>query len=276
MNAFDPRRLSVVLVVLLVALAGCSGDGGTATPAAESDEDPSTSDTTDRTPTPDTDGDSGVVNDGSSTVGEAGTAFNQGVHADAVSAAGSYTAVFNVTSAVAAGGQTTTTTLDITQRHDVDTDEAYTVWISSGEQTFEYYSPPDEDVAYAHIGGQTQEVSVDRSLYFDLLTLEDSQAGPRVTTSLQGASQSSGSTTLGPATKYVIDSTQDLADSGYSQYDSIESVEYTLWVDDDTGILGKYETDTDVTQNGEPFTVSTGFEVTDLGSTTIQPPSWAP
>lgn len=280
------KHVSVVLVVLLVALAGCSGGGGTATTDDGDDADPAASPTASGvadTPTPD-DGtddsgtDDSAIDDGSSTVddGTDATGFNQQAHATAVSNAGSYTVVFNVTSVMTTGGRTTTTNLDITQQHDVDTGEAYTVWDSNGRQAFEYYNPPNSDVAYANVGGQVQEVSADQSLYLDYLALNGSQSGPGVTTGFEDATSTSGSTALGPATKYTIDSADQLSESPYSQYDAINSLEYSLWVDDDTGILAKYETHLDVVQGGEPFTVTSTFEVTDLGSTTIQKPSWAP
>jgi hypothetical protein len=49
-----------------------------------------------------------------------------------------------------------------------------------------------------------------------------------------------------------------------------------VFVDQDTGVIAKYEYRFTAVQDGTEQSVELIFEVTDLGSTTVQPPEWAP
>ena len=86
----------------------------------------------------------------------------------------------------------------------------------------------------------------------------------------------SGETALGPATKYVVDSVEDLPESTTGEFDSVESVDFVVWIDDDTGVVAKYDYQLTYTEDGEENTIRMQFEITDLGSTTIEEPDWAP
>lgn len=196
-------------------------------------------------------------------------------HVAALREAGSYTVTFHF-EGTSDGNDSGVTVLSGTEEIDLETGERYSTVTSESEGesfSFEYYLPPDSDTAYQRVSGQTREVSESQALFFNFSdpgTGDNSEEWPDF------REAGSGETTLGSATKYVVDSAEDLPESTREEFDSIESVNFVVWVDDDTGVIAKYDYDITYTDDGEENAVRVEFEITDLGSTTIEKPDWAP
>lgn len=301
MERFSAQHVGIILLVLAVGLAGCgSGDGGVSpTPTETTTETPTDTGDGGATPTQ-TATDGGETATATATPGDGSTPTPTDTepttptatptpaggedpsvvdtHPQGLRNAGSYTVEITATIVTTAqNGSSMVQTVNVTQKRIVETNEAYSRW-GVGPESFEYYKPPNSQTAYLNIQGQTQEVSADRAFllnYTSLTTGAQTQAGLIAGFSDAGE-VTSGSTELGPATLYVIDSPENLPGSVQDAYEQINSVRYRVWVDEDTGIIAKYDYRIEVVQDGEEMTFEGGVEVVDLGTTTIEAPDWAP
>ena len=283
MHRISRRHVGIALVVLAVALAGCGGDGGTPVTPTETvgettptptESGPATTPTeTAPEPTP-----TETAATETATATETPVAgFDTTAHRNAVRSANRYTVQINTTMVTTEGGTPTVTRANVTQRHIVQTGESYSIWRSQGT-SFEYYRPPNATTAYLYISGQVQQVPPSQAFVLNYTTLT-SQNGANTGFATQfdrWGDVGTGSTTLGPARTYTIDSVDQLPQSVRDAYDEVRSVRYRLWVDEDTGILAKYDYRLVVVEEGEELTTEGSIEVLDLGTTTIETPSWAP
>jgi hypothetical protein len=289
------RQIAVPLVVLLVALAGCTGGGGdggdgatlTATPTEDAGEDPSPTDTatesndpstatqteetetTTREPTPTA---TETSDPGTETPGAGGDGFSFDQHASALQNTGGYTIEYTIQ-----GLGTSSGSVQGTQKIDTTTGERYATLEtnSSGQSlSIEYYSPPNSETLYQHVAGRTRETQSSSGL-IDLSSLQTSTNTDQTWLSnLRNAGTVE--TELGPATKYVIDSVDQIPESSVSEYSSLESIELAIYVDKDTGLIARYDYQLTGIQNGEEMTLNFNLRVTKLGSTTIDEPEWTP
>jgi hypothetical protein len=290
------RQIAVPLVVLLVALAGCTGGGGgdggdgttlTATPTEDVDQDPSPTDTATEsndpstaTPTEETETTTReptatateTSDPGTETPEAGGGGFSFDQHVSALQNTGGYTIEYTIQ-----GLGTSSGSVQGTQKVDTNTGERYATLqtnASGQSYTIEYYSPPNSETLYQHVAGRTREATSSGGL-IDLASLETSTNTDQAWLSnLRNAGTAE--TQLGPATKYVIDSVDQIPESSVSQYSSLESVELAIYVDKDTGLIARYDYRLTGTQNGEETTLIFDLRVTNLGSTTIDEPEWAP
>jgi hypothetical protein len=262
---------------------GDGQDGGTAT-ATMTDDGTTTAAGGGETPT-----DAGGTATSTSTSTPQGTPSDGGPNADAHGAslqeAGSYTLRLDLTTVgtTSRGGTVTdvsTQRLTGTQKTIVGTGERYGEWsVSGGSSNIEYYVPPDSDTAFQHFGERTREISTDQALLlnFTRITQPGSQTGNQLVTNFSAYGEAgTGSTPLGPATKYVIDETGDLPESALSQYGEVRSVDMALWVDKDTGIIAKFQYEYTVVVGGEEVTIDGLIAIEEVGSTTVEEPDWVP
>lgn len=266
---------------------GNTGDGATDTATATA-----TATMTDGGTTTD-DGGGGTTNGGgdTATATKTSTGTPSGgdseaeAHQAALQEAGSYTLRVEATSlgTTSRGGTVTdvsTSRLTGSQKTNVATGETYAEWsVGSSSSSFEYYVPPNSDTAFQNIGGRTREVSADETLLFEFarITDPDSETSTQLVTNFSAYGEAgTGSTPLGPATKYVIDDADDLPADAIARYDEIKSVEMTLWVDKDTGIIAKYQYQYTIVLAGEEVTLDGLINIEDIGSTTIEKPDWVP
>jgi hypothetical protein len=292
------RQIAIPLVVLLVALAGCSGGGGGdggngATPTATATDDGSgTSPTPTATEsggtatdaqtsttvqggedTATSDPGTETTSDSGTTTGETGSpAFSFEEHVSAVQSVDTYTVNYSIEGVGTSGGST-----DGVQKIDTTTGERYaTVQSSSGGQsiTIEYYSPPNSETVYQNVGGQTQEATMSQAILFNISTIDTAATNQAWLSNLRAAGTTE--TSLGTANVYVIDSTDQLPESGTGQYSSVESIEFRIYVDQDTGIIARYDYRITGIQDEEEVSLTFTFRVSDLGSTTIERPDWVP
>jgi hypothetical protein len=307
------RTILVVAVAALVLLAGCTGDGastdvpgvddGSGTGAGEdgdgtsgdsaggangSDDGPDAGDdgpdagddgvSDDRddpvssTPTPESDaGDDATPPPDS----DSSQSFADGEHTRALAESGSYTLEYTI------DGQFTglsgpETLLVGSEAVNFDTGERYATLESRADGdnfTFEYYLPPDSDTAYQRGMGQVMEVPAENAVFFNFTdpgTGESAEEWPEF------REAGSAETAMGPATKWVVDSVGDLPEATREEYDTIESVEFTVWVDDDTGVIAKYDYRISHVDDGQRGNFRMTIELSDLGSTTVTKPDWAP
>lgn len=279
MRRSSKQIVSVSVVALLILLAGCGGGGGgdggadtpttTTTPAA-----------TTAVPTTTTSGSSSTTRTETTTTEpsptptttESRAAFDPAAHTAALQEANSFTVKFTIK---APSGESSTTTIRGTQKHILDTGEMYLSLetTSDGETTtIKYYRPPNSDTVYQRIAGQTREVSDVQGFSFNF---SDPGTGTETETWPEFTREGTGSTALGPATTYVVDSVDELPESTTSQYNNITDVQFTIWVDKDTGVIAKYNYRITYVENGQEKTIEVTYEITKLGSTTIERPSWA-
>jgi hypothetical protein len=173
-----------------------------------------------------------------------------------------------------------TSRLNGVQKTNLATGERYGEFSgTTASGTIEYYIPPDSDVAYQHFSGQTREVSPDQAFFLEFTGIADPDSGMNdqlVTNFSRYGEAGTVSTSLGPATRYVIDSVDQLPQSTMSQYEEVLSVEAELLVDQDTGVISRFQYEYVVVQEGEEITLDGLIELTDVGSTTIETPEWAP
>lgn len=291
------RQIAIPLVVLMVALAGCSGggggDGGTdATPTATDDggmsptatpteADPTATETQQSTTeqggedpaTETSDPGTETTSDPGTTTGDNGdAAFSFDQHVSAVQNVGSYTINYSIE-----GLGTSSGSFDGVQKIDTTTGEQYaTVDTTSGGQSFtiEYYSPPNSETVYQNVAGQVQETTTSQAILLNISTLDTTGTDQAWLSNLRAAGTAE--TSLGTANVYVIDSVDQLPDSGTGQYSSVENVEFRIFVDQDTGIIARYDYRLTGVQDGEETSISFSFRVSDLGSTTIEEPNWVP
>jgi len=281
----------VVVLAVLVGLAGCNGGGGTATPTPTATPDPAVenSDGGDggdmtatatpdsmaaETPTPTPTPSPTPTSEPATDSGDNEAAFSTSDHAAGLREAGSYTAEYNFTGFGSEG----TSSISGTERVNVDTGQRYSsVMTSADGQAFtaEFYSPPDSETVYRHIQGQTQETSPEQAFFFNLSEAQESEDGPQFD---QGGYREDGTeeTNLGTATRYVIDSAEDLPESTRDNYDSVESVELVVLVDQDTDVIASINYDITAVQDGQEQSQTFEYTVTNLGSTTVEEPEWAP
>lgn len=296
MRPSRPSTFALALV-LVVVLAGCAalpvGDGpSTDTPERDdgdgaSDGDPGGGDASDGTDAGETtdagDGDSAgtdgasPASDGSETATsddpDSSESFSPAAHARALESAGSYTLEFTIV----ASGSDGSGTIVGTQQTDVNTGERYSSpTIDAGWRniSFQAYVPPNSNTAYRRAFMQTNSGPVNESDAF----MNYSTVGANETTGEWPdlTREGTGETALGPATVYGADSVDALSESTREQYDSVESVRIRAWVDDDTGAIAKYHYRLTVVTDGEEGSIRMKFELTDLGSTTIERPDWVP
>jgi hypothetical protein len=274
MRALHRQWLIVIFVGLLVALAGCGGggDGDGAAPTTTISTQTSTSPTA-------TDG---STDDPPTTAGEMTTArptttssgppsFDPAAHREAITEAGSYTVEFSMES-------TATTTGSITgiQETDVETGELYMRLDTSSDgqtTTLEYYRPPNSDTLYQHFAGQTREVSGVTGFGYNFT---DPGTGAAAGDWPAFTHTGTGTTALGPATTYTVDSVEDLPEETLDQYENVTAVQFKIWVDQDTGIVAKYDYEVTFIEDGEEQTLEVTFEITEVGSTEVEEPDWVP
>jgi hypothetical protein len=307
------RTILVVAVAALVLLAGCTGDGastdvpgvddGSGTGAGEdgdgtsgdsaggangSDDGPDAGDdgpdagddgvSDDRddpvssTPTPESDaGDDATPPPDS----DSSQSFADGEHTRALAESGSYTLEYTIDGQFT-GRSGPETLLVGSEAVNFDTGERYATLESRADGdnfTFEYYLPPDSDTAYQRGMGQVMEVPAENAVFFNFTdpgTGESAEEWPEF------REAGSAETAMGPATKWVVDSVEDLPEATREEYDTIESVEFTVWVDDDTGVIAKYDYRISYVDDGQRGNFRMTIELSDLGSTTVTKPDWAP
>ena len=203
--------------------------------------------------------------------------FDLEAHSNAVQNADSYTIHLNAKKVTTADGTTTVdSSINATQKRIVESGEGYNIF-KTQDGTLEYYQPPGETTAYLNVNGRSMERPTSEMYLIDYATLSTgSQTTSMVVTEYKEGNIGSGSTELGPATKYVISSVDELPLSQEEPYDEVKSVRYRLWVDEDTGIVAKYDYHLEVVDDGDDITLEGSFEVTDFNSTTIEKPDWAP
>lgn len=291
------RYLGTVLVVIAVVLAGCvggiGGDGGSGeTPTATETTQGTDGSGGDGTTTDDGSGDDGTTTgDGTTTDGDDGTttrttetttAGETGGDADAIveshlaglEEAGGYTIELGLVQTTNSGDESSSTTRYVSQKIDLETGERY-----FGFSGIEYYRPPDSETVYVHSGGNTQEVPPDEVPFLDLTNVSLLTGGEDLATFIEASERTSGSTALGPATVYVVDSMEDLPQSTRDrlreEYEEINGVRYRLFVDEDTGIIAKYDYRIEAVMRDE-VTVESGWEITELGQPDIETPEWVP
>jgi hypothetical protein len=305
------RTILVVAVAALVLLAGCMGDGastdvpgvddgspddGSGTGAGEdgdgtsgdsaggangSDDGPDAGDDgvsddlddpVSSTPTPESD-----AGDDATPPADSGSSqsFADGEHTRALAESGSYTLEYTIDGQFTGLGGPETLLVG-SEAVNLDTGERYATLESRADGdnfTFEYYLPPDSDTAYQRGMGQVMEVPAENAVFFDFTdpgTGESAEEWPEF------REAGSAETAMGPATKWVVDSVEDLPEATREEYDTIESVEFTVWVDDDTGVIAKYDYRISYVDDGQRGNFRMTIELSDLGSTTVTKPDWAP
>jgi hypothetical protein len=267
--------LTALGTVAVGSLAGCtggdggSGDGSTTVAATTTDRVGSTTTTADDTTTVRTETTT------TTTSTSASSGFEPSAHTAALEEAGSYTIELTIEGATG-GADSGVGRYDGVQKVIVDTGERYSdVEISSesGSLDTAYYSPPNSDTYYQNVQGQTREVSSSQVLVVDYANLG---TGTTATEWPEVTRDGTGSTELGSAVKYSIDSVDDLPESTTSAYEDIRSAEFTVWVDQATGAIARYEYRITYMRRGSEQTVRMSIELVDLGSTTIEKPGWAP
>lgn len=283
-------RLLLVVVLLAVVLAGCSSGGGgngngagTATPedgngdATETEVDDTETATMTETVTA-TETATEVVTETltptptpEETATESGdfSSWTLDDHLSALREAESYTVNNSLETEREAS-------LVSTEKVDVETGKRHSIMTSitsRGNFTTEFYVPPNSDTAYKYERDldRIDEVSPD----------EASISGyPQKETSADVWSEfrkeGSGETELGSATIYVMDDVDATAESFREQWDSVESIELRIWVDDDTDVIAKYETYIEYVDDGDEGYTETTMQLIGLGSTEIEEPDWVP
>jgi hypothetical protein len=279
MEAKTYRTILVVAVAALVLLAGCTGDGA-------STDVPGADDGSDDGGAGDGVGDGGSSDDGADEASDGDDAasdpddgssqsFADGDHTRALGESGSYTLDYTIDGQFTGMGGPETVLVG-SERVNLDTGERYSTLQSRAEGenfTFEYYLPPDSDTAYQRGMGQVMEVPADNAVFFNY---SDPGTGESAEEWPEFSEAGSGETALGPATKWVADSPEDLPEATRAEYDTIESVEFTVWVDEDTGVIAKYDYRISYVDDGQRGTFRMTLELSDLGSTTVEKPDWAP
>ena len=247
--------------------AGDGDDAGDVDDSASDGDDPVSS-----TPTPASEG-----GDGTPDVDDGGTSasFADGGHTRALAESGSYTLEYTIEGQFSGMGGSETVLVG-REQVDYDTGERYSTLESRGEGenfTFEYYLPPNSDTAYQRGMGQVMEVDASYAVFFNY---SDPGTGESAEEWPEFSEAGSGETALGPATKWVVDSVEDLPEATREEYDTIESVEFTMWVDEETGVIAKYDYRISYVDDGESGNFRMTIELSDLGSTTVTKPDWAP
>lgn len=268
-----PRRQWVLIgvVSLMVVLAGCGGSGGDTgdgtTVMTTADQTTTTNPTAESTTT----GESPPTAGTTSTTTSGPPSFEPAAHKEAIREAGSYTVEFTIESTGTSSG-----TISGTQELEVDTGELYMRLDTESDgqtTTLEYYRPPNSDTLYQHFGGQTREVSGVQGFGYNFT---DPGTGTAAGAWPAFEHTGSGTTALGAATTYQIDSVEDLPDATTDQYENVTDVQFTIWVDEDTGVVAKYDYELTYVRDGEEQTVHVIFEITALGSTEVEEPEWVP
>lgn len=291
MTTTRSRIAALLLVALTVGLAGCAGGGDatpTATPEPDGEGDGSDGDTGDDADDAGDDSDESTATatatstpsatstpTATATPTETGDSdsFSTDAHRDALRAAGSYTLEYDFEGLSAGTGASS---LNGTERVDVDTGERYSTLTSRSEQgnfTVEYYVPPNADTGYQHGFGQTSEVPAGDAAFFNFTDIGTGEASEELPEFREAGTDE---TDLGSATVYVVDSVDELPESTRDQYDSVESVEFRVWIDDDTGAIARYDYDLTYVEDGEENTLEMRIELSDFGSTTVEAPEWVP
>ena len=252
------RYLRIGFVVLAVVLAGCSGGGGTPTgdtPAASVD-------------------DTSTGSNNAATISGEWTAQKNN---QAIENSGSYTLMVHAEGVVARGNNITRTpNVTYTVKHDVETGEYVSVF---GSTTNAYY-PPNSDTVYTHYGDEVREdtaTDVGSLTYTNLTSTQT--GGSDLATVLDQLDATSGSTALGAANKYVLtdESAVDLPGNVSSEHGTVESYKQTIWLDKDTGVLAKFSSQKTIVDGaGDRHTLNQSFELSNLGSTSIETPEWVP
>lgn len=254
---------------------GSDGDGSDGASTATATSVPGTTVTATPTPTPTATPTPTPGSTPTETASEPGdsVAFSPDEHTAGIEAAGSYTIDYTIEGL---SGGNSEGMISGVEQVDVDTGSRYSSLTSTtaeGNISIEYYVPPNSDTGYQRGFGQTSEVSAGDAMFLNFTdpgTGETADAWPAFSES------GSGETDLGSATVYVVDDVEDLPDSTRDQYDTIESVDFRLWVDDDTGVIAKYDYELQYVDDGEEGTVRMTIELSDLGSTTVERPDWVP
>lgn len=280
----------LVVVVLAVVLAGCSSGGGgngngagTATvedgngDTMETEVDETETATMAETPTEEETATEVKTETPTSTPTPEETATETGYsspwslddHLSALREAGSYT----VNNSLETEREASLVSME---KVDAETGERHSIMTSitsRGNFTTEFYVPPNSDTAYKY------ERDFDR---IDEASPEDAAISgyPQQETDSPVWSafrkEGSGETKLGSATIYVMDDVNATAESFRQQYDSVESIELRMWVDDDTGVIAKYETYFEYVERGDSGYTDITIELIDLGSTEVEEPDWVP
>jgi hypothetical protein len=281
MESIATKQLSIGLLVLAVVLAGCSGGGGggngngaetatveggnggvtetTVTETATVEETTTDVETATTTPTPrQTESESSEF-----------PPWSIDDHRAALREAGSYTLNYSLETEREASAVATVKTA-------IETGEQHTIFTSvtqRGNFTTKYYVPPNSDTAYKY------EPSFDRK---EEVSAEEAQVtgyGGFGTGELNWSKYrkvGNGETELGPATIYVLDDIEATAESFREQYDSIESFESRIWVDNDTGAIAKVQERVEYVDDGSQGFFDVEYKLLELGSTTIEEPDWVP
>lgn len=260
--------------------SGSAGDGGDVTtddggPDADTGDDGASADGDDpvsATPTPGSDG-----GDDATPPADSGAtqSFADGEHTRALAEAGSYTLEYTIDGQFTGLGGPETLLVG-SEAVNLDTGERYASLenrVEADNFTFEYYLPPGSDTAYQRGMGQVMEVPAENAVFFNFTdpgTGESAEEWPEF------REAGSAETAMGPATKWVVDSPADLPEATREEYDTIESVEFTVWVDDDTGVIAKYDYRISYVDDGQRGNFRMTIELSDLGSTTVTKPDWAP
>lgn len=260
--------------------AGDGGDGAASDGTPSDGDEPVSS-----TPTPesdergvddgdgDGDGDDSVADDGDGD-GSA-QSFADGEHTRALAESGSYTLEYTIDGRFA-GMAGSETMLVGREEVNLDTGERVSTLESRAEGdnfTFEYYLPANSDTAYQRGMGQVMEVPAENAVFFNFTdpgTGESAEEWPEF------REAGSAETAMGPVTKWVVDSPEDLPEATREEYDTIESVEFTVWIDEDTGVIAKYDYRISYVDEGQSGDFRMTIELSDLGSTTVEKPDWAP
>lgn len=292
----------IVVVVAMVALAGCSS-GGSTTTAPGTDAPDSSSTTVPGTDAPNgattTSGTDGTTTDGSDSAtttdgSDGGTTTTSGPsnslvadHAAALESAGSFTSEVNITQDIVQDGNKTT--VQINQWTAIDTEAnkglrkqrftglfggnmtINTSSYTSGDTTYMRAQSPFQGTQYLNASapynesGQVQPVNVTQAGGETYISqnITWSEAG---TTTFKGVS----------VTKYTADgeaSFPGLAESMGGNL-TIESVNAQALVDDDGVVRHMTLHVSGTQQNGNSVTSTIELTTTEVGSTTVQEPSW--
>lgn len=280
----NKRTLAIVCVALLVALAGCSGGPGDSGDADDDGDEPANeSDPANGSDGGDTGDDGGQMGDSTGQMSSAFTSQKGEIvrsHSETLTAAGSFTATVETTisgndlgSYGGQIGEDVVTT--ITVKANPETGEYLQTMESSSEYGFSMatYSPPNENVTYTRFesGGQPfylqGQQAVDPNQYLD--PVSESFFDPL-------NFESAGTVTRNGETleKYVIQDVQQVEQSAYFN-GSLSTIDVEVLYNPSRNLMQemswKYTTELD---SGESFSSQSRVSYTDIGSTSVEEPSW--
>lgn len=283
MSGLSSSHLRVLLVVVAVAVAGCGGGGGTETAAPTDSTESGPGEETTQAPDDESGPETAVDEESTTGTDESDGQFDlYQTHRSGIRDAGRYNyTYYEIVPELTDGEITGMEGRNVTIKRIFETNEQYTTYPGVSA-----YRPPNSETAYLNAEGRVTEEQPDTvfpvgpsgtnvSVHsYSMISASAFTTEPPEFVSRAEAVD--GSTALGPADKYVIDSADQVSSEPVSPYGQVEEFEFTIWIDRETGVIAKYRSEKTVVQDGETYTVRVGYEITELSSTTIETPDWVP